>query len=257
MSALLDAALGYAGRGLRVFPCATGAKRPLTPNGFKSATTNPGQLREWWASWPTANVAVATGDGLAVVDIDPRSGGHETLRAFVENVGGGQEPVTPEVATGGGGGHLYFRAPAGLACRVLGDGLDLKATGGYVIAPPSLHASGRHYVWHPARTLDDAPLADLPDWALGTTGRLHGTTAPGEWASIVRYGAKHGERNVTTARLAGHRLTRRSLDPAVALALIETWDAQRNRPPLGPIEIGKIVRSIATREARKLEGGAT
>ena len=53
--------------------------------------------------------------------------------------------------TGGGGEHYYYRAPKGAAIRnnvgKLGEGLDLRGVGGYVIAPPSLHISGHPYVW--------------------------------------------------------------------------------------------------------------
>lgn len=252
MSAVIGAALDYASRGLRVFPCASAAKRPLTPNGFKNATTDPGQVHEWWDRWPTANVAIATGDGLAVIDVDPRNGGHETLAAFVAIDHEGEALDTAEVATGGNGRHLYFRAPAGLSGRVLGPGLDLKAAGGYVVAPPSLHATGRQYVWHPARPLD-TPLAELPEWALDTTGRLNGTTPAEEWVKLATAGAAPGERNNATARLAGHLLSR-GVDAHVTLELLVGWDAARNRPPLGETEVTKTVTSIVRREARKLQG---
>lgn len=254
MTALIDAAIGYARRGLPVFPCASGAKHPLTRRGFKDATSDAPQIREWWFKWPHANIGIRTGNGLAVIDVDPRNGGHETLAAFIANVALGDAPATAEVATGGDGRHLYYRAPAGLAGRVLGPGLDLKSENGYVIAPPSIHSSGKLYVWHPARTLGDAPIADLPEWAPSQNGRVNGpATAPEEWARIVRDGAPPGERNNTAAKLSG-RLLAHGLEAHFVLALVETWDQCRNRPPLGVAEVSKTVRSIAAREARKLEG---
>ena len=274
MSAPVDEALRLARLGLRVLPlhtpgdagscscsrrasCTSSGKHPRTRNGVNDATRDPSQIMQWWGSWPEANVGVATGNGLAVLDVDPRSGGHETLAAFVENVGGGVEPTTAEVATGGNGRHLYFRAPAELASAVLGAGLDLKAAGGYVVAPPSLHASGRVYTWHPARALtgpDD--VSDLPAWVLDATGHRRGSaTPPAEWARLVNGGAPLGERNNATARLAGHLLAR-GVDPHVTLGLLVAWDAKRNRPPLGEAEVTKTVASIVRREARKLAGGA-
>ncbi len=83
---LLRAALSYADRGLRVFPifevdaegrCACGkdcgrdaGKHPRTPHGFKDATTDTAQITAWWSRWPKANIGIATGDGIAVVDVD-------------------------------------------------------------------------------------------------------------------------------------------------------------------------------------------
>jgi hypothetical protein len=62
----------------------------------------------------------------------------------------GPLPETPVVLTGGGGKHYYFRHPGGYIKSVaaaLGPGLDIKGEGGFVVAPPSLHASGRRYEW--------------------------------------------------------------------------------------------------------------
>jgi hypothetical protein len=58
---LLKAALAYARRGVPVFPCEPGAKRPLTRNGHWDATTDPRVIERWWKRWPSANVGVPTG----------------------------------------------------------------------------------------------------------------------------------------------------------------------------------------------------
>lgn len=88
--------------------------------------------------------------------------GNATLAAL--GAAHGQLPRTAEVATGGGGRHLYFRAPCGLRSGVLGPGLDLKAESGYVVAPPSRHQSGQGYGWIVPLpgTLDELP--SIPDW---------------------------------------------------------------------------------------------
>lgn len=269
MSALLDAALGYAARGLRILPlhapdddghcscsqpsCTSIAKHPRTPHGVTDASSAERQIREWWRRWPDANIAIATGAGLAVLDIDPRNGGDDTLAAYVAIDDDGQEPVTAEVATGGNGRHLYFRAPARLACRVVGAGLDLKGVGGYVVAPPSRHATGRYYCWLPQRTLGDVPLGDVPEWL--APERVNGGRSAEHWANLAAKGAPAGSRNISTASLAGHLLAR-LVDPSVVLELVLAWDAQRNRPPLGRAEVTRTVVSIVKREIRKLEGKA-
>ena len=135
----LAAALEYAARGWHVFPCRAGEKIPATAHGFKDATTDPETIRAWWTASPSANVAMPTGkvSGLAVLDIDPRNDGDLEWQMLVAQIG---EPVAPRVRTPSGGTHLYFACPAaGLASRVgLKPGIDLKADGGYVLAPPSI-----------------------------------------------------------------------------------------------------------------------
>lgn len=64
-------ALTYASRGWPVFPCRPGSKEPATAHGFRDATTDPDQIRSWWARWPDANLAIATGTaGPDVLDVD-------------------------------------------------------------------------------------------------------------------------------------------------------------------------------------------
>ena len=89
--------------------------------------------------WPTANVGIATGarSGLVVLDVDPRHGGDEQLAAFEAEHG--KLPETAAVVTGGGGAHYYFNHPGGdIRSRKLSPGLELKADGTFVVAPPSL-----------------------------------------------------------------------------------------------------------------------
>jgi hypothetical protein len=123
-----------------VFPCKPGRKEPLTPNGFKDATTDPARIRAWWSRWPDANIAMPTGkrSGWVVVDVDPEHGGYDSLAALHEE--GYELPLTATIKTGGGGVHHYLRCPAGEEIRnsagKLGPGLDIRGEGGYVIVPP-------------------------------------------------------------------------------------------------------------------------
>jgi putative DNA primase/helicase len=162
---LLGAALRYSGeRGWHVFPChwplpgggcscgdpacASPAKHPLTPHGFKDATTDPGIISAWWQRWPSANVAIATGaaSNLFVLDAD----GAEGLAALAELERlHGPLPRGPRVRTPGGGLHLYFAWPTDGSSirnkvRVGGLPIDVRGEGGYVIAPPS-RGVGRPY----------------------------------------------------------------------------------------------------------------
>ncbi len=244
---MLAAALGYAARDWPVFPCA--GKVPRTLHGCKDASTDSSHVGEWWGRWPAADVAVATGDGLLVVDVDGQAGAdtlHDLERAYDEL------PQTICATTGGGGVHYYFAAPCGYrsSAGALGPGLDIRAAGGYVIAPPSSHRSGGRYVWDLAP--EDTKLALAPGWLLTLLGRANRAAARpvSEWRALAAGGATEGARNDSAARLAGHLLARK-VDPHVVHALVVAWDAQRNRPPLGEAEITSTVESIARAELRR------
>jgi len=180
----LEYALLYAGFGWRVFPvhsmhggvcscgndsCLSPGKHPRTKRGFKDASADERQIRSWWTRWPGANVAVATGQDsdLIVIDVDPRHGGDDTWETLKHEL---DVPATWEVRTGGGGVHAYFQFPDGehisIGAGVLGPGIDHRGNGGYVVAPPSNHASGNAYFWD---VLEGEPLAEFPE---GLTRRL-------------------------------------------------------------------------------------
>jgi hypothetical protein len=179
MTALLDAALGYAARGIPVYPvhwprpipdqasvcscrrgpgCDRPAKHPLVRHGLHDATCDPGQLQDWWQRWPMANVGLVTGVVFDALDIDGPAG----LAALGElQQAVGQRLPGPLVATGGGGWHHWF-APTGLGNRPPRGlaHIDWRGRGGCVLAPPSRHISGRTYQWR--RDLDQAPLPEVP-----------------------------------------------------------------------------------------------
>lgn len=161
MSAMLDAALAYADRGWGVFPLA--GKVPCISkanggNGCHDATTDEATIRAWWKKFPRANIGLATGpaSGLLVVDIDGVDG-EETLKALNLKL-----PETLVSLTGGGGRHLVFTYPAGETISIsqgrLGDKIDTRGMGGYIVAPPSLHPdTGAFYEWQNESTTIAAP----------------------------------------------------------------------------------------------------
>jgi hypothetical protein len=163
---LLKAALAYARRGVPVFPCEPGGKRPLTYNGFWEATTDLRVIERWWKRWPSANVGIPTGkkSGLLVLDVDLDNGGPESL-ARLERADG-PAPKTARVRTGGGGAHVFFRHPTDAEIRnsagLLGPGLDVRGEGGYVVVPPSRTQGA--YEW-----VDRSPLANA-SWLIERLG---------------------------------------------------------------------------------------
>ncbi len=169
MSAVLDAALAYAAHGWPVHPLygperqvPHPGKQPILNRWQEQASTDPDVIRGWWQRWPDSNVGLVTGprSGLAVLDVDPRSGGTDSLAELEERAG--VLPGTVQSVTGGGGVHLLYRHPGEpikSRAHSLGPGLDVKADGGQIVAPPSLHPSGRRYAW-----LGDVWQAPLPLW---------------------------------------------------------------------------------------------
>jgi len=146
--------------------CASPAKHPRLRHGLHDATVEIALIRRWWRRWPAANLGIRTGAqpdgaGLVVLDIDPAAGGDASLTTLAGQHG--DLSPTLEVRTGGGGRHLYFTHPGehlpNSAGR-LGPGLDVRGDGGYVLAPPSRHASGNQYQWVPRQ------LMPMPTWLI-------------------------------------------------------------------------------------------
>ena len=251
------AALAYAARGWSVLPIEPGGKRPLLAwRDLQHRIADAAEIDAWYRQWPDANVGIVTGavSGLVVVDIDPQHGGVDSL-AQIEREHGSL-PRTAEVATGGGGRHLYFSHPGGTLHNRAGlrPGLDVRADGGCVVAPPSLHPSGRRYAWR----IDpqDTPPAGLPAWLMGLMvpgGRPSHSLA--HWRQLVHEGVDAGARNATLASLAGHLLWHQ-VDAAVALELLLAWNRVRCRPPLADDEVARVVQSIARLHQREGDGPA-
>ena len=188
---LRDAALGYASRGIPVLPlhyplphrnglqpvasdpqsamaqaacscrdpgCGQPAKHPLgslVPHGVRDATCNRARILAWWTRHPQANIGLATGHRFDVLDVDGPTG-TQAIRELAATYG--LQSSGPLVRTGGGGWH-YYLAPTGLGntCPAGLERVDWRGRGGYVVAPPSRHASGHPYKWAAGRNLDVSP----------------------------------------------------------------------------------------------------
>jgi hypothetical protein len=253
----LEAALSYAARRWPVFPlhtprsagCSCGdpdcehvGKHPRTQRGFHDATTEEAAIRRWWTEWPDANIGVATGAacGIVVLDIDPRHGGDETLAEWEREHG--SLPNTVEALTGGGGRHIYLAHPGGdVKSRNVGPGGDVKADGGYIVAPPSLHASGRQYEWEASSHPDETPLAPLPEWlsVMVTSPPAERRAAPADAPAALRAGA----RNIALTSLAG-AMRRAGMQQMEILAGLREVNRRRCRPPLPGREVEGIARGI-------------
>jgi len=150
-------------------PCPNPGKHPRVKAGVSEATTNIEQVRAWWnkPGWTDANIGIATDDKIWCLDIDGAVGRASLEKLEAEH---GGLPQTWRVTTGSGGEHYYFVVPAGADIRntvsALAPKVDVRGAGGYVIAPPSSHASGGRYIWH--RSCAPSPEmmvpAAAPEW---------------------------------------------------------------------------------------------
>jgi len=162
-----QAALDYLDRGWSVIPVREREKRPAVPwKAYQQKFVSKETLHEWFRRTPDFNVAIVTGalSGLVVVDVDPRHGGKEILKKLEREYG--PLPATVESITGGGGRHIYFSHPGGVVHNRtnIEPGIDLRGDGGCIVAPPSVHPSGKRYRWKKEHGPGEARLAPLPDW---------------------------------------------------------------------------------------------
>jgi hypothetical protein len=246
---LAEAAAAYAALGLPVFPLRPHEKRPATTNGFKAATTDAIQIEKWWRANPTANIGLVMGEAtkLLLLDLDFRNGGpadrDEVVRRF------GVIPATPEVITGSGGRHIYFRLPPDLT-RVparIALGIELKGTGGFAVVPPSIHPNGTRYNFHgeygPEALLN---AADPPRWLVEAIrdvrwSRNQNTQATAAGAAET---FPEGERNQRLTSLGG-RLRRAGLAGGSLEAALLAENARCCSPPLAEAEVRQIAASVS------------
>lgn len=239
------AALGYLTRGWSVVPLRPRDKRPLVDwEVLQDEPPTRAEVRGWFERRPDANIGIVTGaiSGLVVLDVDPQHGGEESVERLERRRA--PLPATVEALTGGGGRHLYFRHPGAEVGNRAGlrPGLDLRGDGGYAVAPPSLHPSGRRYAWRSGRSPSDLAPAPMPFWLLDPHESRPGRSVA-DWRTLVRDGVPEGRRNSTIASLSGHLLWH-GVDPEVVLELTLAWNRLRCRPPLDDGEVGQVVRNI-------------
>lgn len=281
MSAELHAAaLSYASHGWPVVPlwwpvdgrcacpqaeqCPSPGKHPLTPHGLDDASMDPATLADWSEQWPQANVGLRTGVAFDVLDLDSDAAGIWLANHALE-----QGAPMPEcwgwgpMAATGKGSHLYY-APtgAGNRSRVAGvDGFDWRGRGGYVVAPPSLHVSGRRYEWHPDCG-PDTPIPAAPDFLVDLVVRKpqpasspqpasqlsqlsHGTWSPSGLIATVATAAE-GERNQAlnwAAHKVGLDVAAGKVDDATAIVALEQLAVAAERTGLRSSEVDATIRS--------------
>jgi hypothetical protein len=246
---MLKRALQYLERGWSVIPLVAGTKRPAIEwEEFQLRHATEEEVNTWWSWWPKANVAVVTGaiSRIIVLDID----GPEAD----ESLKGKEMPPTPQSSTGKGA-HIWFKHPGNgnikNAVRFL-PGLDLRADGGYVVAPPSIHPNGSPYLW--AIPPEDTPLELPPEWLkqylVGNEKKrspgavdLYTSDQSGEdWYEQALNGVAEGERNRTIVRLCGRWLGL-GMSHREVWRMLQLWN-RNNTPPTPDDELRRSCESI-------------
>ena len=133
----LETALQWHSLGIATIPILAGSKKPALQSWseYQKRLPTEGELRAWFVV--EYGLAVLTGwRGLAVVDFDDSD--------YWESWQAGRDPIDTYRVETRRGWHLYFFVDEPVSCWH-SEVVDVKAAGGYVLAPPSIHPSGHKY----------------------------------------------------------------------------------------------------------------
>ena len=221
---MIDYALQYLKIGASVMPVGQD-KRPLVAwKEFQTRFPTEEEVRVWWATWPNANIGLITGKISNLIVIDVEEGGDIT-----------RFPETDTVRTGGGGWHLYYAyEPFENKTRIF-PLTDIRGDGGYVVAPPSIHASGNKY-----EIIKIVGRKPFP-------AELFNIQKTNKWEDLMS-GSPNGARNETMTKITGrfmHFIPPAEWDSTVWPFL--QWQNSKNTPPLGESELRIIYNSISKR----------
>lgn len=247
MNDLVLEALACSARGFYIFPVRPKGKIPLIVGWQQQATTDRNKIMCWLADqYQGSNIGILTGpkSGILVLDVDPRNDGDETLKVLEKRLG--NLPRSPRVLTGGGGYHLYFKYPTSFHVgnpRVF-DGIDIKGEGGFVVAPKSVHPSGRSYEWDVDFHPDDIALAELPiKWKASMTTDVSSNTPILDVAKILSEGVREGHRNNFLFHVCIRLARAFFINPKLGLAIAEVTNKCLITPSLSNQEVHKTFSS--------------
>src|SRR6267142_5482964 len=235
----LKIALDYVNHGWSIIPIVPDQKIPLIKSWLEFQKRQPtkDEVTKWFTEWPDANIAIIVGkiSGLVVIDIDDPIEGEKSFRQYFGNV------TTLTVKTPRGI-HYYFKHPGDKPINNsirAAPGLDVKADGGYVLAPPSI-ISNIKYKWIKNN------IVDLPQQTLTLDAQTKQKVDLTDDGDILK-----GGRNNTITRRAG-KLLAKGHSPEETLVMCQAFNVAYCKPPLPEFEVRSIVESISAREAQKV-----
>ena len=226
----------YVDSGWSILPVKPDEKRPYMANWLQYTRTRATKdmVNNWFVSLSGAGVGVVTGRISNMVVLDVESWCPVPVDELLKKY-----PTQMIARSGGGGYHLFYQYPQNVgkvANRVgIFEGADLRADGGFLVLPPTMHQSGRRYEW-----VKRGPLGAFPMGLLDLQSR---PTVQGEgWITEALRGVSEGGRNDTCARLAGY-FFKKGLNSDIVEALLMEWN-EKNDPPMPVHEVRTTIKSI-------------
>jgi replicative DNA helicase len=246
-------------------------KIPLIPwKEYQDRHPTEQEINQWFDDSPDANIGIITGkiSNLVVFDLDS-----EGAVEYAEDEGG--FPDTVKVKTGKGY-HIYMQYPGfevrGSVNKKLD--IDIRADGGYVVAPPSVHGSGNIYEWKEGCSIYEIDPAPCTPWMIAyledvaknnklstkkkenrtktkAEGTQHKSEIKNEYLDILKNGCGEGERNSTATKLIGH-LLKTKMPPGEVWEIIKLWN-QKNTPPIDGSELSRTFNSVSKLESQNKE----
>ena len=242
MNPVYEQAVKYVDSGWSVLPVRPEEKRPYMTNWLQyqhnKATKETGE--SWFTNLAGAGVGMVTGkiSGIVVLDVESycKIPIEELLKRY---------PTQLVARSGGGGYHLYYTYPQGvgrIANRVgIFEGADLRADGGFIVLPPTMHPNGSRYEW-----ISEGVPGAFPRALLELEARPRAQTDG--WITEALRGVSEGGRNDACARLAGYFFKKGLTEDIVETLLLE-WN-ERNDPPLPTREIQTVVKSVSRKHVQ-------
>ncbi len=247
---LLEAALAYARRGWHVIPVGAGPDRklPFIKNWTNEASTDEARIRQWWSTYPDANVGVATGpkSGFWVVDVDEKAA-VSGMRSLASRFGIGLELDIDQYLVGKtatGGIHFLFQWDPSLPVRngqAVLPGVDIRGDGGQIVVAPSyrfIDGQRRVYQWND----ETLPVSPMTSWAKELAAGTRESAARPVNVNAVMSGLTEGSRDTELWRYACH-LAGRGVPLTLALGFVAAA-ADRCVPPFAPdLAREKVIRA--------------
>lgn len=164
-------ALALATQGFHLFPLQHLSKLPRLKSWQMLATRNAGTIEKWSRKYPGCGFGIFTGKfrddaALLVVDVDNKNAKHGDNTIIALELAGREFPPTLENVTPTGGRHLVYlvEKPVKQGVDILGEGLDIRSHGGYIVAPGSVVDAGEYWTDRPASP------APAPSWIVEACG---------------------------------------------------------------------------------------
>ncbi len=260
-------------------PCISGWKE------YQDRLPTTEQVTQWFTERPAANIAIITGSisGIVVFDLDS-----EHAVEYAEEQGGFPDTVKAKT---GKGYHIYMKHPGMDIRNTVNKNLDIdiRADGGYVVAPPSRHGSGHYYEWAEGFSISQIDPAPCTPWmkdylddisksealenekhadlfnelkeimqtdenklqAAENSKPLEPKTQESKdgYLDLLQNGCKQGERNHSATKLIGH-LLKTGTNEIEVWEMVQMWNHNKVKPPLDLDELKKTFESVKALEKK-------